>query len=420
LLIPLVWVVFAIWFSTYRSKVGSHGEQEKLWSVFKEYDRMIARQIMSQWEILQNNSIEQEIKLLKKNSLEYSTIYTKWSYRFAKNYLFTYFILVLLYIGIALYLGYQGNIWYTESLAFVAWIFWFIAFFHSQMLSFVAFFEEFISQYIQVKTWWQLLDSLTPIRGYSTWLSFSPHKKDIIISSITYGYNESKVFSDFSLTLARGKKTALVGASGGGKTTLMKLIAGYLHPESWSISVLGNQLDETALKTYYPHIGYLTQDPGVFDATIRENLVSALTATWDQKNIEQKLEKALRLAQCDFVFELEHGLDTEIGERGVRLSWGQKQRLAIAKIFLKDPEIILLDEPTSALDSFSEEKITEALNILFEWRTVIIVAHRLQTVKRADDIIVIEWWEVVERGNHSELVEKWGIYNRMLELQSGF
>jgi ABC-type multidrug transport system fused ATPase/permease subunit len=145
-----------------------------------------------------------------------------------------------------------------------------------------------------------------------------------------------------------------VGASGGGKTTLMKLIAGYLHPESGSISVLGNKLDETALKTYYPHIGYLTQDPGVFDATIRENLVSAVSSSPPEKGesegvtqkgihnsvthpnlpfsgkepdkettdtiLEQKLIKAFRLAHCDFVFELEHGLDTEIGERGVRLS----------------------------------------------------------------------------------------------------
>jgi ATP-binding cassette, subfamily B, putative efflux pump len=176
----------------------------------------------------------------------------------------------------------------------------------------------------------------------------------------------------------------------------------------------------------------------VFDATIRENLVSAVSSSLPEKvssspllgdelersresegftqkgihnNIthpnlpfsgkepdkentnallEQKLISALRLAHCDFVFDLEHGLDTEIGERGVRLSGGQKQRLAIAKIFLKDPEIILLDEPTSALDSFSEEAITVALDELFQNRTVIIVAHRLQTVRKADDIIVIE------------------------------
>ncbi len=289
--------------------------------------------------------------------------------------------------------------------------------------------RAFLRHLSGIELLWSTFDSLTPIRGYSTGFPFKKHNKDIIISSITYGYNESKVFSDFSLTLARGKKTALVGASGGGKTTLMKLIAGYLHPENGSISVLGNNLSDTALKTYYPHIGYLTQEPGVFDATIRENLISAIAekktdtyteGTKEKKNIDEQLEKALHLAQCDFVFELEKWLDTEIGERGVRLSGGQKQRLAIAKIFLKDPEIILLDEPTSALDSFSEEKITEALNTLFEWRTVIIVAHRLQTVKKADDIIVIEWWEVVERWTHSTLSESWWVYAKMLELQSGF
>lgn len=142
--------------------------------------------------------------------------------------------------------------------------------------------------------------------------------------------------------------------------------------------------------------------------------------TWTSGDTDARLIAALRLAHCDFVFELEKGLDTEIGERGVRLSWGQKQRLAIAKIFLKDPEIILLDEPTSALDSFSEEAITEALDELFQWRTVIIVAHRLQTVKKADDIIVLEWGKVVERGNHTSLIAEGWIYNKMLELQSWF
>ncbi len=310
-------------------------------------------------------------------------------------------------------------------------------------------FRKFTREFDYIEQLWSTFDSLTPIKWYDSGSIFAKKSKDIEIQNILYGYNETKVFSDFSLTIKRGRKTALVGASGGGKTTLMKLIAGYLHPESGYISVLGNRLDETALRTYYPHIGYLTQDPGVFDATIRENLVSAvpslsssLLSSWDTKDLlqgekrtdssqvqndkkmddalEQKLIKALKLAHCDFVFNLEKWLDTEIGERGVRLSGGQKQRLAIAKIFLKDPEIILLDEPTSALDSFSEEAITVALDELFRGRTVIIVAHRLQTVRKADDIIVLDWGRVVERGNHISLVAKWGIYNRMLELQSGF
>jgi len=129
---------------------------------------------------------------------------------------------------------------------------------------------------------------------------------------------------------------------------------------------------------------------------------------------------AIKYAKCEFVYDFADGLDTEIGERWIMLSGGQRQRLAIAKIFIKDPEIIILDEPTSALDSFSEEWITEAMHNLFDGRTVIIIAHRLQTVKQADDIILLDQGKVVERGTHDELVKKCGQYAKMLELQSWF
>jgi ABC-type multidrug transport system fused ATPase/permease subunit len=153
----------------------------------------------------------------------------------------------------------------------------------------------------------------------------------------------------------------------------------------WNYIIDDQDLSNIALKTYFHHVWYLTQDPLVFDATIRENLLLGLP----KNTSESQLVQALRLAQCEFVLEFSNGIDTEIGERGVRLSGGQKQRLAIAKIFLKNPEIILLDEPTSALDSFSEEQVSIALHKLFEGRTVIIIAHRLQTVKQADDIIIL-------------------------------
>jgi len=135
---------------------------------------------------------------------------------------------------------------------------------------------------------------------------------------------------------------------------------------------------------------------------------------------EEDLDIIIKQSKCEFIYDLPSGIDTEIGERGVRLSWWQRQRLAIAKIFLKDPKIIILDEPTSALDSFSEEAITQAMNNLFKWRTVIIIAHRLQTVKHADDILVIEDWKIIERWNHNNLVALWWAYATMLELQSWF
>jgi ABC-type multidrug transport system fused ATPase/permease subunit len=354
-------------------------------------------------------------------------------------------------IGILYFIGY--NVFYDLfTITDFALAMTVLIMFETFLIDSVEFYKNFTKDFSDIESLWKTIDSAPTMIGYEEWKTFKSNKWDIELYDITYWYGDNNIFESLSLTIKQWQKTALVGASGWGKTTLMKLIAGYLHPDNGYISILWNRLDETALKSYYPHIGYLTQDPGVFDATIRENLVSAVSdisqnqplsfsegesvpkrSSWSEddkkkirhkeeskESLEEKLNNALKLAHCDFVWELDNWLDTEIGERGIRLSGWQKQRLAIAKIFLKDPEIILLDEPTSALDSFSEEHITTALDELFQWRTVIVIAHRLQTVKKADEIIVLEWWSVVERWNHTELVEKWWIYNRMLELQSWF
>ena len=145
-----------------------------------------------------------------------------------------------------------------------------------------------------------------------------------------------------------------------------------------------------------------------------------LTYWSNTKNSKKDLDEAIKKAKCEFIYDLEDWINTEIWEKWIRLSWWQRQRLAIAKIFLKDPKIIILDEPTSALDSFSEEQITKSLNNLFNWRTVIIIAHRLQTVKNADNIFVLENWEIKEEWTHTKLVKLGGIYKKMLDLQSGF
>ncbi len=420
--------------------------------------RNVVRILMSKNEILQNDSLNEENKKIEE---KYNTdIHINQDMGILRILLTrnTGFGIGLFLLMLYSILWFQFLDWKLE-LSLLVWLSWTLIIIQKVISDALGAYIDFTKEFIKVRTLWEVIDNAPTIRWYDSGHSFTSQNKDILIDHLSYGYNETKVFSDLSLTIARGKKTALVGESGGGKTTLLKLIAGYLHPDSGSISILGNVLSETALKTYYPHIGYLTQEPSVFDATIRENLLSALpknrkedeekktsplvrdiemgTSTRSSIKVENKktstltflsdphakdelLHTALKLAHCDFVFELKDGLDTEIGERGIRLSGGQKQRLAIAKIFLKNPEIILLDEPTSALDSFSEEAITEALSTLFEGRTVIIIAHRLQTVRHADDIIVIEGGQVVERGNHEILSTQWGIYQRMLELQSGF
>jgi len=282
-------------------------------------------------------------------------------------------------------------------------------------------------------------DTIKPFEWYEQGNSFLFKIGAIDINNISFAYTNiesdtndwsysSSIFRNFSLSLPAQKKTALVWPSGWGKTTLVKLIMGYLRPQSWTISIDEQDLTTTALKSYYRHIGYLTQEPSVFDGTIRENLeygvtrnnkFSSLPKEGDHEVVED-LQTIISLSKCERIYDLPQGLDTEIGERGIRLSWGQKQRLAIAKIMLKNPAIILLDEPTSALDSANEQAVTEALNNLFQWKTVIIIAHRLQTVKYADDIIYIADGQTLERGTHQELLALWGEYASMVELQSGF
>lgn len=255
-----------------------------------------------------------------------------------------------------------------------------------------------------------------PIMNPQNWSDFTYKIWNIKIQDITFSYDKSPVFQNFNLQIQGWTKTAFVGESWGGKTTLIKLLAGYIRADSWEIEIDGQKLSEIKLTDYYKHIGYLTQDPSVFDGTIYENLVYAL----DTDPTKEELEKVVKLAKCEFIREFENWLETEIGERWIRLSWWQKQRLAIAKIMLKNPNIILLDEPTSALDSFNEELINIALHNLFKGKTVIVVAHRLQTVKQADRILLIEQWKVLEEWTHDELVQLNGKYKKMLDLQSWF
>lgn len=287
-----------------------------------------------------------------------------------------------------------------------------------------------------------VFDTAPTMQGYTQWKEFSYKKGDIDLVDVSFSYDEKKVFDRFSLSLQGGKKTAFVGISGSGKTTLLKLLAGYIKPDEGKIMVDGQPLANPqplyqgihvlpdkggarraeglhttiSLQSYYHHIWYLTQDPSVFDGTIRENLIYALNG----KPSEEQVKLAIAHAQCSFVYDFPDWVQTYIGERWVRLSGGQKQRLAIAKLFLKNPSIILLDEPTSALDSFSEEEVRKAFDALFIHRTVVIVAHRLQTVKTADDIVVIDAGKIKERWTHQELLRKGGYYKKMLDLQSGF
>ncbi len=416
----LLEVIIVLIFIFYRITVFAHKSgfrRRNMKNVYVEMERNLVRQVMSKVEILQNNRVWSEIEKYKAYANEALQFRYKEKFRQAVGYdgsLFFINIFRALLIG---FVGY-GILVSTATLAdfvLMLTLTWILV----SMVSDLTLIGRKISDHlVHIEKMRDTFDKFTYAKNLNTGEQFQFTHGNIVLDGLTFGYSIWKSqIAALDITLPGKKKTALVGPSWGGKSTLIKLIAGYLQPTDGAILIDGQSLSEIHLLSYYRHVGYLTQDPSVFDGTIRENLEYGMaTDAWESAD----LDTVIKLAKCEWIYELSKWLNTEIGERWVRLSGGQKQRLAIAKIMLKNPNIILLDEPTSALDSYNEEQVTIALNNLFEGKTVLIVAHRLQTVKNADEILYIDEGKVIERGTHNELVALQGEYYKMVELQSGF
>lgn len=378
--------------------------------------KAMVRVIMSKFEILQSQKIDHEIKTLNSIlSIWYKSHMAVNDYVKAIFYipLFVVWLVTVYFVRTYWTAVISSWIWFWQltALLIIMWLVW------SILNDLLDFYRGFTKERVNIQKVLDVFNDTHKQLWYSKWNNFLYEKWNIEVESMSYWYNKMwTVFNDFSLSMKWSKKTALVWVSGSWKSTLVKLISWYIRPDKWTISIDWQLISELSLQSYYSSIWYLTQEPSVFDWTIRENLFYAI----DWSVSDDTLNAIIAQSKCEFIYDLPHWIDTEIGERWVRLSWWQRQRLAIAKIFLKDPKIIILDEPTSALDSFSEEAITQAMNNLFEGRTVIIIAHRLQTVKHADDIIVLDEWKIIERWNHNDLVALWWSYATMLELQSWF
>lgn len=231
----------------------------------------------------------------------------------------------------------------------------------------------------------------------------------IDIEMINFSYNdELKVLNDLNLTIPAGKKVALVGASGGGKSTLIQLLIGVYSANSGTIRYNGESTEDIGFNIIRDQIAVVLQQPILFNDSLRHNLT--LGAEYD----ELSLWRALEIAQMhDVISQLSHGLDTQIGRNGVRLSGGQRQRLAIARMVLSNPQFVILDEATSALDTATEAALHKALNDFLKDRTTLIVAHRLSAVKQADIIYVLEDGQVSQTGTHGELVGQQGLYQTL-------
>ena len=240
----------------------------------------------------------------------------------------------------------------------------------------------------------------------------------ISLSNVSFAYpdeTDKLIFDNFSLDIPAGQKVGLVGHSGGGKSSLTRLLLRFDGIQSGAITIDGQDISRVTQHSLRESIGYVPQEPLLFHRSIRDNIAYGKPDATD----EQIIEAAKKAYADEFIDNLPDGIDTIVGERGVKLSGGQRQRIAIARTILKDAPILVLDEATSALDSESEVYIQKALGSLMSQRTSIVIAHRLSTIAKLDRIIVLEKGKVVEDGSHTELLAKDGVYARLWNHQSG-
>lgn len=232
----------------------------------------------------------------------------------------------------------------------------------------------------------------------------------IEFKNVTYSYYDSSknIIEDLSFTINKNSSIALVGESGSGKSTIIKLIMGLIKYKDGSILIDKNELKEINLNSFYDSVTYVSQDSPIFDGTLRENLIL------DKKINDEEIIKVLKLVNLDKFYErLEKGLSTELGEKGIRMSGGERQRVALARLFFDNSKIIILDEATSAMDNITEKEVMENVLTKLKDKTIIIIAHRLETIKDVDNIFVLNDGKIVEEGKYQELLDKNGYFKKL-------
>lgn len=313
-------------------------------------------------------------------------------------------------LGFGGYFVYKG---YIDVIDLVTY-FLYIAYFMQPIRRLTSFVEQYQSGMSGFKRFIEIMDTKSDIIDSKDAKELDQVKGNIDFKNATFKYNENtEILSNINLEIEAGKTLALVGPSGGGKTTICHLIPRFYELNEGEISIDGMDIKDVTLKSLRRNIGIVQQDVFLFTGTIKENILYGNPEASDEEVV-----KAAKNANIhEFICSLPDGYDTYVGERGVKLSGGQKQRISIARVFLKNPPILILDEATSALDNTSELIIQKSLEDLSKGRTTIVVAHRLSTVKNADEIVVLTDKGIIEKGPHEELMAKEGVYSKLYNAQ---
>lgn len=314
-------------------------------------------------------------------------------------------ILELIVLIVAGYFTYMGYITIGDFTAYLLYVKMFI----QPLRKLINFTEQYQNGMTGFERFMEIINEETEKEPENP-IELENIKGNIEIENVSFTYeDDNEVFKNLSLYIEAGKTVALVGPSGGGKTTLCNMIPRFFDFDSGDIKIDGISIKDVSLKSLRENIGVVAQDVFLFTGTIKENITIGKTDASDEEIIDACKKARIH----DFIMTLPDKYNTYIGERGVKLSGGQKQRVSIARIFLKNPPIMILDEATSALDNVTENEIQKSLEELGKNRTNLVVAHRLSTIKNADEIIVLTENGIEERGTHQELVEKNGIYSKL-------
>lgn len=313
-------------------------------------------------------------------------------------------------------LGFGGYFVYKGELGVIdlSTYFLYVAYFMQPIRRLTSFVEQYQSGMSGFKRFVELMDTKPDIVDSDNAREFKDVQGEIEFKNATFKYEGSEeILSNINLKIEKGKTLALVGPSGGGKTTICHLIPRFYELNKGKITIDGEDIKDITLKSLRKNIGIVQQDVFLFTGTIKDNILYGNPEADDDEVIEAAKNANIH----DFIISLPEGYETYVGERGVKLSGGQKQRISIARVFLKNPPILILDEATSALDNTSELIIQKSLEKLSKGRTSIIVAHRLSTVKNADEIVVLTNKGIVEKGAHKELINSGEIYARLYNSQ---
>ena len=234
---------------------------------------------------------------------------------------------------------------------------------------------------------------------------------DLLLENVSFSYGKRNVIENLNLKIPQSSSVALVGQTGSGKSTIIKMIMGLLKYEKGHVKIDQSELKDLDLNSYYDHVSYVSQEAPIFDGTLRENLV------FDKQVDDEKIIEVLRLVHLEKFYEkLELGLDTELGEKGVKMSGGERQRVALARLFFEDSSIVILDEATSAMDNLTEKAVMKNILERLHDKTLIIIAHRLETIKDVDEIYCLNDGKIVEKGNYESLLRKKGYFAKLYKV----